>query len=335
MLNTLRRIYRRKGLPNAETYSATLSKVIDTYLAEDEPVRPRASSGRPGGLIELRDLPTVIVPDMHARMDLFIHVMAFETGDGKTVIEGLEDGTVQVVCVGDGFHAEARAVDRWRNALDEYLGSYRKHKAMDAEMRESLGLMEMVMKVKSAFPEYFHFLKGNHENIANEQGEGNYPFGKFAYEGEMVTAYVLKFYGDDFLDLYYRFEKQLPVMAVGTDFIVTHAEPKSFYPREMVIDYYEYPEVIYGLTWTANDAAEPGSVETTLRHYLGDGYSAESKIFGGHRPVPDRYLLRADGKYAQIHNPDKFIIAYLDDEGIDLDRDIIQLPYNTQLLEGT
>jgi hypothetical protein len=334
VLDVLRGIYHRTGRPDSNDYSEVINKAIDAFLAEGEPVRPRASDGRPGGLIQLSDVQTIIVPDLHARMDFFIHVMNFETNDGKRVFQGLADGTVQVVCVGDGFHAEGRAVERWRNALDEYLGDYRKHRNMDQEMRESMGLMEMVMRVKTAYPDTFYFLKGNHENIANENGEGNYPFGKFAYEGEMVTGYVTKFFGDEFLDLYYRFEKQLPVMAVGKGFMVTHAEPKSFYPREMVINYYDYPEVIYGLTWTANDAAEEGSVETTLRYYLGDGYSENSHLFGGHRPVPRRYLLRAGGKYVQIHNPDKFIVAYIAEGDIEIDRDVIEIPYNKKLMEG-
>ena len=39
-----------------------------------------------------------------------------------------------------------------------------------------------------------------------------------------------------------------------------------------------------------------------LEHYLTD---PETGIyFGGHRPVSNRYLLRAGKKYIQIHNPE-------------------------------
>ena len=327
-------VYRRKSVPHPGNYLLRVREAIETYEREGEPERPRSSTGRPGGLVYLYDLPTIIVPDLHARMDFFLHVMFFRPDNGPPVIERLADGSLQVVCVGDGFHAEARAADRWKRAYHEYLGNYERHRAMDAEMRESLGLMEMVMAVKTAIPKTFHFLKGNHENIANENGEGNYSFGKFAYEGDMVTRYVLQFLGREFLETYYRFEKELPVLAVGADFLVTHAEPRTFYPREMVIDYYEYPEVIYGLTWTANDAADEGSVETMLRYYLADRYTPESRIFGGHRPVPGLYHLRAGGKYVQIHNPDKFIVARMNGTGIDVDRDVLEIPYDNSIVTG-
>ena len=65
--------------------------------------------------------------------------------DGLTVLEGLLSGRLQVLCVGDGFHSEARGAERWRAAWEEYRDGYRKHEAIDAEMRESLSLMAMVI----------------------------------------------------------------------------------------------------------------------------------------------------------------------------------------------
>ena len=171
-------------------------------------------------------------------------------------------GELQLVCVGDAFHGEARAAARWFGALEEYMGGYREHTLMDAEMRESLGVMEMAMRVKCAFPAAFHFLKGNHENVANEQGRGNHPFIKFAAEGEMVAAYVMRFLGVDFMRGVYRYEHNLPLLAVGRDFLVSHGEPRRPFARREVVEYRRLDEVVEGLTWTDNGAAEPGSVRT-------------------------------------------------------------------------
>ena len=107
-------------------------------------------------------------------MDFLTSVLAFRPEDDRRVLDRLAEGSIQVVCVGDGFHAEGRALRRWQSALEEFKHGYRRHEAMDAEMRESLGLMEMVMELKAEFPEGFHFLKGNHENITNEQGAVSY-----------------------------------------------------------------------------------------------------------------------------------------------------------------
>ncbi len=242
------------------------------------------------------------------------------------MLQMLGSEEIQVVCVGDGFHAEGRAVERWRRAFEEFNGKYKKHRYMDEEMKESLGLMEMVIELKIAFPNYFHFLKGNHENITNEEGFGNHPFRKFAFEGHMVTHWVQKFYGKDFIDSYYEFEKNLPLFVIGRNFIISHAEPLRFFEREDIIEYRNNPDVVEGLTWTANDEADPDSVLQMLSHYLEMGEEEQCYYFGGHRPVMDLYNLRAEGKYVQIHNPAKFIIVLIKPEGsINLDDDIFEI----------
>lgn len=301
-------ILQREMVPGGEVYLQKVLDVTEVLAQEDELIRPKDIQRHPGGLIRLMNIPTIIVPDLHARMDFFLHIMDFKLHGEKTVAEELSDRTLQVLCVGDGFHAEGRGALRWRSAFQEYLGSYRKRENMDEEMRESLGLMEMVMEAKIMFPDVFHFLKGNHENITNEDGEGNYPFGKFAYEGEMVAEYVRKFYGEEFIGSYSVFEKNLPLLAVGSHFLVSHAEPVKYFPEEKVINYRANPDVIYGLTWTADDQAEEGSVEQMLSSYLPDNLEG-TFYFGGHRTIMGLYNLRADGRYIQIHNPEREPIA--------------------------
>ena len=141
----------------------------------------------------------MVVPDLHARMELVLAVLADKDDQDVPAADRLASGQLQILFLGDGFHAEGRAVARWQVALEEFKGGYRKHSHMDAEMRESLGVMQMVMALKQHFPNHLHFLKGNHENITNEQGEGNYPFLKFANEGLMVRIYMEHFYGEEIL----------------------------------------------------------------------------------------------------------------------------------------
>jgi hypothetical protein len=304
-------------------------RAVEALSWEDVSVRPPGGSGEPGGLVLLQpDLPTILVPDLHARTGFLSSVLAYRPDGGARVLDRLEEGTLQVVCVGDGFHAEARALERWRAALEEFKGGYREHRWMDEEMRESLGLMEMVMELKCHFPFLFHFLKGNHENIANEQGEGNFPFLKFANEGLMVVVYMRAFYGEEVLEAHYELEKRLPLLAVGRNFLVSHAEPAGFFPREALLEYRRRPDVVYGLTWTDNDEAEPDSVAQMLAHYLGEEGAERAFYFGGHRPVRQLYNLRAVGRYVQIHNPEAYVLAVLPAEGeIDLERDIRKIDH--------
>jgi hypothetical protein len=321
-------IFRREGYSDAASYSSLLAEALAAMSGEDPAVRPRDSGGRPGGLVLLRrDAQTIIVPDLHARMDFFLRVLLAKDAEGWSNLEKMISGELQVVCVGDGFHSEDRGRQRWQEALAEFEGGFAAHSSMDEEMAESLGVMEMVMRAKVRFPGYFHFLKGNHENVANERGGGNFPFAKYAMEGPMVASWVRTFMGEPFLARYSSFEKAMPVLAVGRNFLVSHAEPRDFYDRPTIVEYRRHPEAIEGLTWTDNDAATEGSVSRMLAAYLGADEAAGAYYFGGHRAIKGIYGLRAGGRYVQIHNPRRFIVASIGAEGgIDLERDIIELP---------
>jgi len=328
VLTQLKTTFFRKKVLDTPSFLKKTEALNALLLNEPESLRPKDSEGLSGGIIQLKPVETIIVPDLHARMDFILSLMEAEDFNGCTVLERLSRGDLQVVCVGDGFHGESRVRDRWQLAFEEFQGGFRKHKAMDAEMRESLGLMEMIMDLKLAYPEHFHFLKGNHENIANENGNGNYPFGKFAMEGQMVTDWVLKFMNQDFFGEYYDFEGNLPLMALGENFIITHAEPVRFFSREEVINYRLNPEVVYGLTWTGNDEAQPEAVLQSLLHYLGT--TKDVYHFGGHRPIAGSYFTRAQGKYVQIHNPNRFVVAWIPNKGnIDLDTHIFEITNTT------
>jgi len=323
----LKEIYKRDHPPECEPYLDVIKKINAVLENEDDEIRPRCPSGFPGGIIYLKhNIPTIIVPDIHARMDFFLNILLYQDSEGITTLQKLDLNKIQIVCVGDGLHSEKRSAKRWNDSFSEFTDDYSRHTNIDEEMKEGFGVMEMIMGVKTAFPLNFHFLKGNHENISNEEGEGNHPFIKFSYEGPMVAYYVKKFYGEDFLNHYYSFEKNLPIFAVGKNFLISHSEPQRFYDTEEIIDYKNHPEVIEGLTWTDDDNAMDGSVLQMITKYLPPEMQEKSYYFGGHRPIFDLYQSRAEGKYIKIHNPNKFIIAYIkENEDINLDEDIFEI----------
>lgn len=300
---TLGEIFERKVLPGPEAYQTLTERTITVLEHESASVRPHDRSGLPGGLLRLNpELSTLILPDLHARTGFFLDVMDWRFGESETVLEALESGSLQVLCLGDGFHSEKRGEFRWHDAFLEFSHGYKKHRAMDAEMRESFGVMEMIMECKRAFRDNFHFLKGNHENILNEEGHGNHPFRKYSYEGDMVKDWVLRFYGTVFLDTYALFERSLPLFAVGPRFLASHAEPFAPYGEDELIGTRTRPDVISGLTWTDNGEATEGVVQSMLDLYLP---GVENPVyFGGHRTVPGQYLYRAGKKFVQIHNPE-------------------------------
>lgn len=312
--------FLRRGLPDLDEYLGRLKAASAALDSEGGPGRPTDSRGRPGGLVRLAgDAPTILLPDLHAREDFLVSVLLQPLPEGRTVLDALGEGTLQILCLGDGFHAEARAADRWKRAYQEFAGGWARHRAMDQEMRESLALMEMVLVCKTAFPERFHFLKGNHENVLNEEGNGNHPFRKFALEGMMVTSWLERFYGRDFLEVYAGFERRLPLFAAGPRFLASHAEPRRAYTERELIDARLDPDTVLGLTWTDNGEADPRAVPALLDRFLPGVPGA--RYFTGHRVVRGAFRELSGGRHLQIHNPDRFSAAWIM-PGRDFDPDL-------------
>lgn len=324
------------GMPGRGEIARLLAGALRALAAGGTRLRPLNAAGRPGGLVYLPPSRyVVIVPDLHARAEFLRTIMRARLAVGcGSVEEDLAAGHVCVVCVGDAFHAEARARDRWRLAYREYVDGYSYSPAMDEEMAENFETLCEVARLQSAYPQRFQFLKGNHENIANERREGNFPFRKFAYEGEMVREWVRRRFGDDLFRLVYTWEKALPLAAAGDGVLVTHAEPSVALTPRRIVDAYLDPRVIAGLTWTSNGQAEEGSVAGTLDAFFPG--RTRSLVFGGHRPVPDRYALRQDGRYVQINTPNRWVVAaFRSVDEFDPELDIVDLTQAARIYHGS
>ena len=310
-----------------------VASVSGILSSEPSELRPRDSRGRPGGLVALPLLPTVLVPDLHARASFLSAVLEWRPpGLGAPLSNLLAAGEANLVCLGDLFHSETdSAPQRWAHAYEEYLSGWASHSAMDEEMGLSLAVSCLVLETKAAYPRHFQCLKGNHDNVANEEGRGDHPFYKFSAEGEMVASWFERFYGRELLDAYRSVELELPVLALGDRFVASHAEPAFALRREDLIEYRSRPDVVEALIWTPNDGAEEGSVERGLSLLLGDRARPGALWFGGHRPVAGRYALRARGRYVQFHDPGAWRVAYLlPGRDPDPDRDIVDVPRPTR-----
>ena len=73
----VREIYSRTGLPDKTAYMHLLGGFNAVLQSENNWLRPADSNGLPGGIVTLRqDLDTLIVPDLHARMDFILNLRA-------------------------------------------------------------------------------------------------------------------------------------------------------------------------------------------------------------------------------------------------------------------
>lgn len=292
-------------LPSHVELFSSVEKMIDLLENEKSPDcfwRPLDSAGKPGSLIDFRKVtaPVVIIPDLHGRIDFLNQICRFKIF-GKTIIQLLESKEIFLVFVGDALHTEKITRERWLLCEQEFASGDSTGKFMQEEMAEGLSLLMKLFELKICFPERFHFLKGNHENILNVHEGGDYPFRKYAEEGRMVKDFIKTYYGDDILYLLSVYEKNLPLVFCSPECTVSHAEPYRGFSEREIIDARLFPEVLSGLTWTANNEALENSVSLTLDNLYGN----ENKVlwFGGHRPVSGKFALRQNGRFIQIHNP--------------------------------
>ena len=323
------------NLPTHNDLLALLEGGISVLENENPMYRPSDDEGNAGGLLDFtadsyKNLPVIVVPDLHGRGKFIIDILDFEI-EGRTVLSLLEAGEVMVCCVGDIFHSEGRGKERWKMAYFDCISGNRTNEFLKEEMKENLSLLEMILSLKSAFAGHFHILKGNHENVLNENQHtryGNVPFRKFCDEGNMVAEFLQHFYDDLILHEISCFEKSLPIVAAFRKCLVSHAEPAEFFSRDEIINYHAVNSyVTFALTWTANDVAKIGTVKHMFSELLPNFEQEKTAYFTGHRPVLGNYALRQGGKLIQIHNPDLEQIALvLPEKEFSPDTDIIELP---------
>ncbi len=333
LLEDLGRLANRAFGPEPSAFADLVGRAQEVLDGESPVLRPRDGEGLPGGLLDLPDLPVLLLPDLHARADFLAAVLTWrpplDPGGSDampTVLHLLSQGKLLLLCLGDAFHGEGQdAALRWNLAIPEYESGWASAPAMDEEMGRALACVELILRLKLAFPESFHYLKGNHDNVANEEGRGDHPFYKYAYEGEMTASWFAHRYGDELRAAYRSLELSLPVLARGRHFVASHAEPAFPLKAGDILEYRRRPDVVEALTWTPNDGALPGSVFSSLRSLLGTR-ALGSRWFGGHRPVEGRYALRQHGRYIQFHRPGhRNVVLLKAGKSPDAARDVLDL----------
>ena len=334
LFQDIKNILTSASLPAYDSFFQTLSDACECLENEKTDYRAAGAGGHGGSLLDFHndDLPLMVIPDFHARPYLLLNILEYQIFEDATVFEAVAAGRLRLLSVGDIMHTERGTRERWAAAHVEFLKDIFTGPAISAEMQEGLSLVCALLELKKAFPAYVHILKGNHENVLNETGGGDFSFMKFVDEGEMCRLFVQNYYGDDILFLIHCFEKELPLVFVSKNAVVSHAEPKTAFSRKEIINARNNAEIIYGFTWTANGEAEEGSVGQIIKNLVCDA-EKETEIenkdeiqtefenenvnqnendyvyIAGHRPVKDNFALRQGGKFIQIHNVKKQNVA--------------------------
>lgn len=311
----IKNILQGKVLPSHDYLFDIADKVSAILEEEKTEYRPVAGDGSAGSLLDFSssDIPVIIVPDIHARPFFLLNILEYKLPaiGGKSVLEALYNKEVRLVCVGDILHSERNTKARWQAAMAEFVEDVYTGPSMSAEMLDGLSVLSGFLLLKMNFPEYVHILKGNHENIYNSTGNGDYSFRKYADEGHMVKHFMQEFYGDDILYMIHCVERALPLVFVGKKCVISHAEPIKAYTKQQLIDARLEKGIVEGLTWTDNNEAEEGSVSTIISNLTEEN---DVVYFGGHRPVVNNYEYRQNKTFIQIHNPSQQNISFVDNK---------------------
>ncbi len=265
---------------NKKDFLTLLRRTVDVLAQEPSFLRPYNQQGLPGGLLRLDPaLPTVLVADLHARYGLIPKLLCSPL-QGKSLQSLLDLQKAQLVFLGDYPHSEENTQARWQKALSEFREDFSTSTVMDEEMTENRLSWRALCELKLRYPLRVHFLKGNHENVTNQRGQGNRVFSKFALEGAMVKRWIEVKLGSEVLRALDRFERALPLALVCGRFAASHAPPAQVFSALEVIEKTE--QAIEGLTWTRPLEVSKKAIRGTLKQFW--GHSA-GLWFAGHNPT--------------------------------------------------
>ncbi|MDP2792111.1 MAG: hypothetical protein Q8O15_10200 [Rectinemataceae bacterium] len=319
LLNRARSLCGIEGYPEPALLKELVSDAILALSSDPSGIRPSSPAGEPGGLIRLMTPYVAIIPDLHARSSLLVDLLASSAPStpGACMLEMALDGRLAIVCLGDILNSEGRlGANRWAGASLRFLNSRGLEgllgPEMDEEMGASMTALGLVMLLKAGLGSGFHCLKGNHDNISNTNMDGDAGFSKYALEGAMGAEWFMLRYGEDLMRLVRRYERLLPLVAAGRKFCASHAEPAFAIGLDDLLDYRNRSDIVSALIWTGNDQAEEGATEASLSALLSAQEAGKGIWISGHRSVQGSYALRAAGRLAQIHNPERRRFAWID-----------------------
>ena len=230
-----------------------VNKAIGTEM-----YRKANRAGKPGRLIEIPDDKCpIILGDIHTNLDNLICILT-----QNNFLESLFNDKACLIIVGDAPHCE----------LD----------GREGEMDSSLLIMDFIFKLKLLLPNNFFYLRGNHDSFSPHIRKAG------INQGALWKKKVLDTRGEDYFDAMNTFYKNLPLVAVGKDFITCHAGPtKSPMNREEINNLQESDCGYNELLWTrVKSPRQPaGYVTSTVRNFKkGLGFTEETPLIVGHTP---------------------------------------------------
>jgi predicted phosphodiesterase len=241
-----------------------LRQAISNILAFDSALRPGASDGSPGGLIEFprsEKREFIIVGDLHGNHK---NLRAILKDSGNS--EKLGKNKAVLIILGDALHNDKTGF------------AY--------EMDSSLETMDLIISLINTYPGNVIYILGNHDSLGPELSKHG------IQQGLLYRDALLGARGPQYVSLMQEFFDALPLFVLHRYFLATHAGPvRGGITRTELINVRHFENYLWQLTWNRlNETRSTPSMKEygpedldEMRRLL--GCPSNIPVFVGHNPM--------------------------------------------------
>lgn len=241
-----------------------LRSAVRNVLSIDATLRPPASDGEPGSLIEFpaRDKREfIIIGDLHGNHKNLRAIL----DDGKNLDKVRQDKAV-LLFLGDAVHND--------------------RSGFAYEMESSIEIMDIIIGLINEFPANVFYLLGNHDSFAPELSKMG------IQQGLLYRDALLEARGKQYVETMQEFFDALPLFVIHRRFLAVHAGPaRGGLTRTELVNVRHFPNLVWQLTW--NRLNETRSTPS-MKEYGPEDLDAQRKLLGcdpetpvivGHNPM--------------------------------------------------
>jgi hypothetical protein len=254
----------RKTAERGQTPLKALRDAVHYLQSMDPQLRPRASDGAPGGLVEFpksEKREFIIIGDLHANVRNLQAIL--KDADN---LEKVRKNQAVLLFLGDAVHS-----DKSGHAYD---------------MESSIEIMDIVLGLVNEFPGNVVYLLGNHDSFAPELSKLGIQQG-LIYREALRTAR-----GAQYVSLMEEFFEALPLFVIHRHFLAVHAGPaRGGLTRMELVNIRHFDNCLWQLTWNRlNETRSTPSMKEYGPEDLDEarrllGCPKNIPIFVGHNPM--------------------------------------------------
>jgi hypothetical protein len=254
----------KSGRTSRAGHVKTLKTATRNVLSWDSTLRPPASDGHPGGLIEFprgEKREFVIVGDLHGNHKNLRAILS----DSKN-LEKIQKDKAVLLILGDAPHNDKTG--------------------FAFEMDSSIETMDVIVELINSRPANVIYLLGNHDTLGPEISKHG------IQQGLLYRDALIKARGEEYTQAMQEFFDSLPLFVIHPRFLATHAGPvRGGITRNELININHFDNCRWQLTW--NRLNETRSTPS-MKEYGPEDLDETRKLLGcppditfivGHNPM--------------------------------------------------